>query len=113
MKFNFNIDTPVIRFEHIYEQRIMVEEVRKLFLEYMKSLKINLYFQDFETEIKILPGKYGPPYGTLILALIDDKATGTITLRKISENTCEMKRLYVRDTYRKLGIGKKLVSIIL
>ncbi|WP_368489211.1 GNAT family N-acetyltransferase [Clostridium sp. BJN0013] len=113
MKSNFNISNSIIRFEHVYKQSIMVEEVRKLFLEYAQSLKIDLYFQNFETEVKVLPGKYGTPYGILILALVDNKAAGTIALRKISKNICEMKRLYVRDTYRKLGIGKKLVNIII
>lgn len=101
----------------IYFKRITgqdrIEEVKQLFLEYTQSLKIDLAFQDFETELKTLPGKYEPPDGVLILALIDDKAVGCIAFRKISEDTCEMKRLYVRDNYRRLGIGKRLITMII
>lgn len=82
-------------------------------MEYAQSLEIDLVFQDFETEFKTLPGKYGPPDGALILALVDGKGAGCIALRKISDSICEMKRLYVHDEYRGLGIGKKLIMMII
>lgn len=102
----------IIEFKYITGQN-MIEEVKLLFLEYVKSLKVDLAFQDFETELRALPGKYGPPHGVLILALVDDKAVACTALRKITEDTCEMKRLYVRDDFRGLGIGKRLNKIIL
>lgn len=90
-----------------------LEEVKELFLEYFKSLNIDLSFQNVEEELKDLPGKYGPPGGMLILALVDGKAAGCIALRKISQSICEMKRLYVSDAYRGLGLGKQLITIIM
>lgn len=101
-----------IEFKHITGQD-MIEQVKELFLEYAQSLKIDLAFQNFEEEFKSLPGKYGSPDGVLILALVDGKGAGCIALRKISDGICEMKRLYVRDEYRGLGIGKKLVTMII
>lgn len=101
----------IIEFKYIIGQD-MIEDVKQLFLEYVKSLKVDLAFQNFETELKELPGKYGPPDGVLIIALINCKAAGCIALRKISEDICEMKRLYVRDDYRGLGIGKRLITMI-
>ena len=91
----------------------MIEEVRQLFMEYAQSLDIDLCFQGFETELKTLPGKYGPPAGALILASVDSQAAGCIALRSVSEDICEMKRLYVRDAYRGLGIGKALISMLI
>ena len=76
-------------------------------------MKVDLAFQNFETEFNTLPGKYGPPEGALILALVDGKGAGCIALRKISDDICEMKRLYVRDDYRGLGIGKRLINMLL
>ncbi|MEA4849707.1 MAG: GNAT family N-acetyltransferase [Clostridiaceae bacterium] len=90
-----------------------LEEVRQLFIEYSRSLNVDLCFQDFETELKTLPGKYEAPDGALILALVDGNTAGCIALRRISDDICEMKRLYVRDEYRRLGLGKKLVGIII
>ncbi len=102
----------IIEFKFITGQDMM-QEIKQLFLEYAQSLKIDLAFQDFEAELNALPGKYGPPDGILILALVDSKPLGCIALRKISEDICEMKRLYVRNDYRGLGIGKKLIGMII
>lgn len=101
-----------IEFKQIIGQE-MIEEVKQLFLEYAQSLKVDLGFQDFETELNTLPGKYALPEGILILALVDGKTAGCIALRKVSDSICEMKRLYVRDNYRGLGIGKSLITMIL
>jgi len=95
------------------QDKEMLTKVKKLFLEYAQSLEINLDFQDFETELNSLPGKYGLPYGVLILALVDDRVAGCIALRKIYKNICEMKRLYVCEDYRGLGIGKTLINMII
>ncbi len=99
-------------FLHVTEGE-MIEEIRKLFLEYARSLEIDLDFQDFETELNTLPGKYQPPDGALILALVEGREAGCIALRKISKDICEMKRLYIREKYRGLGLGKKLVGMII
>ena len=112
MKSIIDSEENTIEFIHITGQD-MIEEVKQLFLEYAQSLKIDLAFQDFERELNSLPGKYAPSEGALILALVDEKAAGCIALRKISEDTCEMKRLYVRNDYRGLGIGRRLISMII
>jgi ribosomal protein S18 acetylase RimI-like enzyme len=103
---------PVIEFEQVTGPN-RLEELKQLFLDYNHSLNIDLAFQDFETELKTLPGKYAPPDGVLILALLNGQGAGCIALRKISENIGEMKRLYVRDEFRGLGIGRKLISIVI
>jgi len=103
---------PIIGFESITGQ-YMLEEVKQLFLEYAQSLDIDLCFQNFDSELETLPGKYGPPDGALLLALVDGMPAGCVALRKIDEKICEMKRLYVRDKYRGLGIGKQLISKII
>jgi len=102
----------IVEYNHI-TSKDMVEEVKQLFLEYANSLKVDLAFQNFEEELISLPGKSGSPNGDLILASVDGKASGCIALRYISEYVCEMKRLYVRDDYRGLGIGKRLVTMII
>jgi ribosomal protein S18 acetylase RimI-like enzyme len=102
----------VIEFMHASGQ-VEIGEIKKLFIEYVQSLDTDLAFQDFETEIETLPGKYTSPGGALIIALIDCKAAGCIALRKISDDICEMKRLYVKDSYRGFGIGIGLVNMII
>lgn len=96
-------------FEHVTAGD-KLEAVRELFCEYAKSLEVDLCFQNFEEELKQLPGKYSPPKGILLLANVGGKAAGCIALRLISDDICEMKRLYVRSDFRGTGLGKKLAE---
>ena len=91
-----------------------LDDVRAAFREYARWLGVNLAFQgDFELELSSLPGKYAPPQGRLLVAQGDTQLAGTVALRPLSEGTCEMKRLFVRNPYRGQGLGRKLVERII
>ena len=95
------------------ESKDHLEKVRELFIDYAESLGVDLEFQGFRSELDSLPGKYAYPSGTILLALVNRETAGCVALRKITQNTCEMKRLYVKDNYRGLGIGKELAERII
>ena len=86
---------------------------RQLFEEYASWLEINLCFQNFDKELASLPGDYALPRGRLFLAIEDDQLAGCVALRPLPDRACEMKRLYVRPTFRGRGLGRKLVATIL
>lgn len=90
-----------------------IETARRLFREYEAWFGLDLCFQNFEGEVRDLPGKYALPDGRLLLAFVGDVAAGCIALRKLEEGVCEMKRLFVRDEFRGRGIGVALIERII
>jgi len=94
-----------------------LEGVRTLFTEYAEALRIDLCFQNFEQELLALPGEYCAPRGSLVLATANGQFAGCCAMRPLDAvdyvNACEMKRLFVRPTFRGLRIGRLLAEHIL
>lgn len=100
-----------------YEDR---EELEELFGEYMEMLlrqqpefRDYLAVQHYDTELDQLREKYGPPGGRLYLARVDGTAAGCVALRRIDGECCELKRLYVRPSFRGHGLAGRLVDQVL
>jgi ribosomal protein S18 acetylase RimI-like enzyme len=81
-----------------------LETVQNLLREYAASLQLDLSFQDFESEL-------ADPLGFYELVLLGDG--GCVALRRLDENTCEMKRLYVRPSARGAGLGRRLAEAVI
>ena len=95
------------------ESARQVEQARELFLEYGQSLGFSLCFQGFDKELAGLPGVYTPPDGRLLLAEFEGQLAGCVALHKIEERICEMKRLYLRPSFRGKGLGRVLTEKII
>lgn len=83
---------------------------KKLILEYVNWLGIDLSFQNFDNEINNLRAMYSEPNGGLLLAKIDSIPAGVAGIRKFENKACELKRMFVKDEFRNKGIGKMLLS---
>lgn len=90
-----------------------VEDARTLLLEYAESLDVDLAFQNFDQELSDFPAGYLPPGGALLLATHAQELAGSIAMRALDDQTCEMKRLYVRAAFRGLGIGHALAVAVI
>ena len=61
----------------------------------------------FEAELAALPGRYAPPAGRLLLALVGNEPAGCVALRDLGDGACEMKRMFVAPEHqgRRLGLA--------
>jgi ribosomal protein S18 acetylase RimI-like enzyme len=89
------------------EDRALVEA---LFREYVASLAEDISFQNVDDELACLPGKYARPTGVILIAREGDDAAGAVAYRMIEPGVCEMKRLYVRPSWRGTGLGRELAN---
>jgi ribosomal protein S18 acetylase RimI-like enzyme len=80
------------------------EWVRELLGEYAAGLGVDLSFQDFEAELADPLGFYE------VVLLAED---GCVALRRIDDESCEMKRLYVRPEARGDGLGRRLAEVVI
>ena len=80
---------------------------------YVKWLDIDLSFQNFDEEIKNFKMMYGPPGGAYLLSRISGIVSGGVGLRDYKPGICEMKRLYVYDDFKKMGLGRILCDAVI
>jgi ribosomal protein S18 acetylase RimI-like enzyme len=77
--------------------------------------RVDRYFDkaEFERELAELPGKYGRPSGSLLIAYQDEHPAGCVALRQLQDGFCEMKRMFVSPEFHGLGIGRALAEQII
>lgn len=124
------------------EVRQLFSEYTKMLIQGDPAFQEYLALQNYEDELEHLEKKYGLPEGRLYLCYalpedgelfekhgncgIDEGAglaatgknnpeslAGCIGLKKLDEANCEMKRLYVRPSFRGRGIGDILIRQII
>jgi putative acetyltransferase len=101
--------------DHVIRQAVSayaLTSVRELFQEYWTSFGFTPCFQNFDSELAALPGKYAPPRGRLLLATVNGQPAGCVALRPFDPTRGEVKRLYVRPQFRGSGLGKALMNAL-
>ncbi len=75
---------------------------------------IDGYFdpEAYEAELQGLPGYYAPPEGALLVAESEGRVAGCVALKRLGDDICEMKRLFVDARHHGEGIGKALAQAI-
>lgn len=97
-----------------------IEQVRRLFTEYMTWVHMRLnedYDLDFDVQDKIAQDMteldmFSPPDGRIILVTIESRLVGIGCLRKIGEEIGEIKRMFIRSQFRGRGIGRNLLEYL-
>jgi len=85
--------------------------VEGLMREYIDWLPLDASdLQDVEREMSEVSVEYGPPTGLAVLAALDDDLAGVAGVRRISIGVAELKRMWVRPTARRRGVGRWLAD---
>jgi putative acetyltransferase len=112
MRFNLRNDSRIMfQIIIVKQESIDLDIIRKLFSEYEAELNEDICFQNFEKELLNPLEKYASPDGILLLAISDQEPAGCIAFCSLKEEGgCEMKRLFVRPSFRNQGIGEALIK---
>ncbi len=87
-----------------------LDRVRALLREYADWVAVDLSFQGFAEEVAGLPGEYVAPHGLLLMCVVGAAPAGCVAVRPWQADTCEMKRLYVREAFQGRGCGRFLAE---
>jgi GNAT superfamily N-acetyltransferase len=85
-----------------------MSQVERLGLDAQKVLQF--YYASGD---QALPGEYAPPEGRMLLATYSAKAAGCAAFHCMTPGICEIKRMYVRPEFRRLGIGRQLAQALI
>ena len=95
-----------------------LEGIRSILTEYMTFLANEMIKPPWKYNIEVENGvnfsmknldKFAKPDGRLFLVKVEDQIAGTISMRKIREDSGEIKRMFVRPNFR----GKKLGNLMI
>ncbi len=88
-----------------------VEAIRHLFRSHADSLHYyGPSFVHFDAELAVLPAPYDGTDSGLFLAVAEGQGIGCVGVQRLDDQTCQMKRLYVKPEYRGFTVGKSLIE---
>jgi ribosomal protein S18 acetylase RimI-like enzyme len=85
-------------------------EMKELLREYPASIPVPLEAADYEQWLDTLPGPYSPPLGALLVARCDGAAAGCVCLRPLGDGSGEIKRMYIRESFRGRRVARTLLT---
>ncbi len=85
-------------------------EAAMLFKEYAAWLNIDLSFQKFDDELLQLKEMYTLPHGAILLCIQQNTFIGCVAIRRKDDSVAELKRMYVKPSFQKQGIGSALLK---
>lgn len=85
--------------------------VRALIREYIDLLPFDITYQRFDRELDDLASLYSAAArGALFIATENGTLAGCVAIKQFDGKSCEMKRLYVRSSFRGRKLGRLLTE---
>ncbi len=105
----------------------MPDRLLPLFDEYRAFLMVSepllepfLKMQSFDDETEHLKDKYLPPFGGIYIVEAGGDAEGTpcedagcIAFRRLDDENCELKRVFLREKFRGCGISRAMMETVI
>ena len=85
-----------------------IETIKELFVEYSHIKGAESCFVSFDKELNDLAGYYSG--GAILVGFEEYKPVACVAIRKISEETCEGKRLFIKPEYRGKGYARIMIK---
>lgn len=102
----------VLAYDRPDEVRALVKEYTEAIMSQGDDVRRCLSVQHLDDELADMNRKYALPYGRIYLALVDGRAAGCAVLFPNGNDSCEIKRLYVRPEFRGRHISRALAEKI-
>ena len=84
------------------------EITKALFVEYSHIKGAESCFVSFDKELNDLAGYYSG--GAILVGCEQDKPVACVAIRKINDDTCEGKRLFIKPEYRGRGYARIMIK---
>ncbi len=85
-----------------------IEVIKALFVEYSHIKGAESCFVSFDKELNDLEAFYSG--GAILVGYEEDKPVACVAFRKINEESCEGKRLFIRPKYRGKGYARIMIK---
>lgn len=85
-----------------------IEVIKSLFVEYSHIKGAESCFVSFDKELNNLECFYSG--GAILVGYEDDKPVACVACKKISDETCEGKRLFIKPEYRGKGYARIMIK---
>ena len=84
------------------------ETIKDLFVEYSQIKGAESCFVSFDKELNDLAGYYSG--GAILVGYEEDTPVACVAVKKISDTTCEGKRLFIKPEYRGKGYARIMIK---
>jgi GNAT superfamily N-acetyltransferase len=79
-----------------------------------EELKLMAGNENFFEELEKFPdSKYRPPHGAFYIIYNHKTPIGCVGLKRFDEDSCELKRMYIREQFRGKGFAKTILAFAL
>lgn len=86
------------------------EDLLRFFQTAFAAIGFNFDLNSKGKDLLNIPGEYQSDGGLFLVARSKGQIIGTIALRRIAADVCELKRFYVRAAHQRRGVGTSLLQ---